>query len=185
MPSVDRTKRIDERPSAYWRARSSRTMVEFYKYFVDFVNGSGVESILDIGTGPTLYLNDLNIQDITGIDLLTYDDYELLKPNIKTIKGNFVKSSTIEDRKYDIVSSLQTIEHIENKVEFIKKCFRIANKYVIISFPYMWDTKKSYDEHRMLDETFMSKLTNEVMDQSIILNKRMICIYKIKKDVKS
>ncbi len=48
------------------------------------------------------------------------------------------------DRKFDIVSAIDILEHLEQPTNAFEKLMELSNKYIIISLPNCYDLKKRY-----------------------------------------
>jgi len=159
----------------YWKSRKE---CNYYKKVLDIINEhKELNSIIDIGSANTELLKDLPFEDRVCLD------FNKLPENIgiRTIKCDFYK--WVPDKKYDIVTCLQVLEHLESPEDFAKKLFALSNNIVIISVPYMWP--KGFCIHHLQDpvsEIDIAKWTGRECDESYIIEdsgvKIIICVYK-------
>ena len=54
--------------------------------------------------------------------------------NISAVTGD-IRSLTLPDKSYDVVTMLEVLEHISDPVKAVRSAVRIARKYVVISVP--------------------------------------------------
>ena len=132
----------------YWN-RANKSL--YYAEAIELIESLKVKSLLDVGTGPTSYLNYIAGMEVTALDKEDWGTWKDLNKDIKQIHADFLDGA--DHGKYDIVSSLQTLEHIDDLSRrfFINQLFKHANKYVLITVPYKW--KKSFTPgHVGIDE---------------------------------
>lgn len=95
-----------------------------------------MQTILDVGCGNGFLTNVLaksNYERLVGFDCSN----EALKHlNTETILGN-ISSLPFEDKSFDLVTCLETIEHLteDDYLKGITEIQRVAKKYIIISVP--------------------------------------------------
>ncbi|TXB63793.1 class I SAM-dependent methyltransferase [Phaeodactylibacter luteus] len=80
-----------------------------------------VKSVLDIGTGLGTWLDvflENNINDVLGIDG-AYVDKKLLSIPLKYFKEYDLRTKLDLDKQFDLVVSLEVVEHIDGKYEDI------------------------------------------------------------------
>src|SRR3989344_1546640 len=110
------------------KTKGERLMEKRHKYVASIARGR----ILDIGfaDNPNIYLKG----DVVGLDRKKVDTP---KNYSKTIFSDFNKLEIKAGRLFDTVTALEFIEHIENPVEFFKKCsaFLKQGGLLIISTP--------------------------------------------------
>lgn len=94
------------------------------KNFGEFLNGS----VLDVGCGNS-NLRQLLSGQYTGIDLFGNPD----------IIVNLEKRLPFEDKSYDTIVALDVLEHVDRLHYLIDEICRVSRKYVIISFPNMYE----------------------------------------------
>jgi len=139
-------------------------------YIAKFIQAIGASSlkVLDVGGRGGLLKNFLNsTTDLTVLDLMKNDFSEK-----NYIVGNILDSK-IPDRSFDVVTSSDLLEHINEKdrPRALKEMFRISKDLVIIAAPFYSDNterteraanefyKRLYDEdHPWLKEHFESVL---------------------------
>jgi hypothetical protein len=159
---------------SYWKSRKE---YNYYKKVLEIINiYSNYESIIDVGGRDTEILKDLSFRDIACLDLNKLPEND----RIRTIKCDFYK--WIPDKKYDIVTCLQVLEHLDDPGTFAKKLFELSNKLVIISVPYKWP--KGFCKYHLQDpvsEDDIFKWTGKSYNESYIIEdasvKRIVCVY--------
>ena len=139
-------------------------------------------SIIDIGGWRGSFVERTKIPNKTILDL---HKMKQKNDNIKRISADFLKYKT--NIKYDIVTCLQVLEHINDKNVglFAKKLFELAARCVIISVPYKW--KKEYCKWHLQDPIDEKKLFSWTLktpnNQYIITEKngiqRLIAVYNL------
>ena len=118
---------------------------EFFNLFVFNTKYSNKKTIIDIGTTPSLEIEQ-NIflektKDNFGLTCLSDQDCSILLKKYKNIKNILVgdgKNTKLENNSFDIVHSNATIEHVgsfEDQISFIKEMVRISKGYVFIQTP--------------------------------------------------
>ena len=161
----------------------SRAHLLYYKKVLSIIENNrkqySYNSIIDVGGWKGAFVKSTQIPNKTILDLhkMEKDD------NITRITANFLTHNT--DIKYDIVTCLQVLEHIDddNVEAFAKKLFELGGKCVIISVPYKW--RKGASKHHLQDPVDEKKLfswTSIVPDNQYIVTdnnrNRLIAAYK-------
>ena len=139
-----------------------------------------VNSIIDVGGWRGEFIKNTNIKGKTIIDLHKIKNES---DGITRISDNFLTHSF--KKKYNIVTCLQVLEHIDNKnvINFAQKLFSISNKYVIISVPYKW-RKEACKWHLQdpVDHAKLFKWTSRTPFETFIVKDtatRLIAVYKV------
>ncbi len=113
-----------------------------------------VKTILELGCGKGDFADLVNKDhqfDITGVDI--FEPYlKICKERgkySKLMKKDLCKRLNIEDKSFDVVVCLQTIEHMDKKagLELFTKMEKIAKKIVIVSTPLGECLQKEYDNN--------------------------------------
>lgn len=96
-------------------------------------------NILDIGCGlgwGTNFLSSKSEGNVIGvdIDLSTIRKAKKKYENIDFILCN-ASNLPFKDESFEIIVSIENIEHIENQVDYIKEIYRIATSSLIITTP--------------------------------------------------
>ena len=109
-----------------WFLHPNYKLFEFIRRRIFQENSSKVFKVLDVGCGngdlQKYFVAKGEKAELVGIDLAKNDKFS----GIKFIRGNFF---TYEIRKiFDAVSTLGTIEHIENPILFVKKIRGLLNR---------------------------------------------------------
>ena len=139
-------------------------------------------SLIDIGGWKGSFVERIKIPDRTILDLHKMEQKD---DNIKRISTNFLTYKT--DIRYDIVTCLQVLEHIDDKYVglFTKKLFEMAKRYVIISVPYKW--KKGACKWHLqdpIDEKKLFSWTKKTPNNQYIITEkngiqRLIAVYNL------
>jgi hypothetical protein len=117
----------------------------FFKILKEKTKYSNKNSIIDIGTTPSLY-SDQNIilhriKNNKNVCILSNLDCKIILkkfPNIIKFYHQDARNINIPKNSFDIVHSNATIEHVgsyKNQLNFVKECLRISKKYVFITTP--------------------------------------------------
>lgn len=115
------------------------------KIFFKKISYTNSKTILDIGTTPSpemehnILLNKtLHNHNITCLSNLDCNSLKKKFPNIKKFIIGDGKKTRLPNKKFNIVYSSATIEHVgsfSNQVKFVKECCRLANQSVFITTP--------------------------------------------------
>lgn len=139
-------------------------IMNYHKFFVDNVDSS--DEILDIGHGNGMLAKSIakKARSITGIDI-NYKGTKDVSENLTFIKGD----ATIYDfkKKYNKIILSNVLEHIENRIDFLKKLHGISNT-IIIRVPMEdrdWATvyKKEMGFEYKLDKTHFIEYTLDTL----------------------
>lgn len=181
---------------------------KIYKIFESVVKLNQNESLLDVGTAPTIDVNhNLILQKLKNnkhISCLSDVDCNILKevyPNVKEFLIGTGINIKLNSNTYDVVYSSATIEHVgsfENQLLFVSECFRLSKRAVFITtpnryFPLDFHTKIPLIHYlpkkvhrfilRLFGLNFYSKESNlnllSISDLIYICNKLEIKNYKI------
>lgn len=128
-------------------AQSISFYMDIAAYLAEHLDGWHTLSLLDIGprTGAGLAMlrlmhhplsySRIKLDPVTGIDLdSAFKETALrLYPDIEPLCGD---AFAIVDRKWDLVISSHTIEHVADPAAFLQKAEGLANKGVIIACPF-------------------------------------------------
>lgn len=122
------------------------------KIVLGFLKAIHPESLLDIGSGRGVFLFpllcELGYLDITSVEILT-KRAELLKNisdggiNNLTIINSDITSIKLE-KKYDVVTMLEVLEHIPNVTKAIENAINLANNYIVITVPSKKDNNPEH-----------------------------------------
>lgn len=118
---------------------------KFFNHFKNLTEYNNDQSLLDIGTTPSLDSEQNVILEKTknnkNITCLSDQDCNILEkkyPNInKFIIGNGINTN-LKDMSFDIVHSNATLEHVgsyDNQIAFVKEAWRLSKNYVFIQTP--------------------------------------------------
>lgn len=108
-------------------------LMEYHKFFVDNINSNDI--VLDIGCGNGALTYDIakKAKNVIGIDLnknnIAIAKEKYPAPNTEYIVGDV--TGELPNKKFDVVILSNVLEHIENRVEFLKKIKDLAPKILI------------------------------------------------------
>ena len=117
----------------------------FFKHFIHFTEYNDNQSLLDIGTTPSLDIEQNIILEKTknnkNITCLSDQDCSILEKKYPNIKDFIIGDGTntdFKDMSFDIVHSNATLEHVgsyNNQITFVKEAWRVSKKHVFIQTP--------------------------------------------------
>jgi len=143
------------------------------------------KTLLDVGAGPTLYLNEYNIWDIVAVDKEQWPIHKLLQNHIHIVQQPFEEYHA--PRTFDVVQCLQTLEHIaeEHKPAFVANLRKHCEGILVVSLPFRWTAAQTrWKNHIGIDEATIKRWIGEdPMDSSIVTEnsggKRIINVYRV------
>jgi len=125
-----------------------------YKFVFEQISKQYPKKILDVGTGltslPHLMANCGCA--VTAIDnIQDYWDHNLFNRHYYVKNDNVIKPKLND--KFDLITCISTLEHIENYNKAVESMFSLLNNggYLILTFPY--NEKKYVDNVYALDES--------------------------------
>lgn len=130
----------------YWEQKRHRNK-NYYGKATEFVKkyAPNATSMIDIGNRGCEYIYEWSwiaektVLDISG-QIYNLDD------SVKKVQEDFLVWRP--DREYDLVTCLQTLEHVQDPVPFVKKLREIQKDILIVSLPYLWPANKAPFEHK-------------------------------------
>lgn len=161
----------------YWHKRQHMLYYQAVKALVVDL-GKGATSAVDVGSAGCPFLDWLPHAAVrTSVDWGT----PYRGPGVTPVKADFLTWEP--DRRYDIVTCLQVLEHIPDAKAFAQKLLAIGDT-VIISVPYKWEpgrvrthVQDPVDEEKVLSwfgrEPNFSYICREVKNDS----ERLIHVY--------
>lgn len=108
-------------------------IMNYHKFFVNNVNGNDI--VLDIGCGNGALSYDVakKAKKVVGIDLneknISFAKERYSKENIEYLCRDALKD--LPGEKFDVIIMSNVLDHIENRVEFLKKLREKAVKFLI------------------------------------------------------
>lgn len=112
----------------------------FYNKVYSFLKPLKIESILDVGCGEGITLDNFKKKGIGkklyGID---YSDEALkigkkIYPDLNLKKGD-IYAIKEKDNSYDLVMATEVLEHLEDPEKALNELIRVSKKYVLLSVP--------------------------------------------------
>lgn len=148
-------------------------LIDYHKFFLD--NISKDDEVLDIGCGNGALAYDVakKAKFVTGIDIsdknINKAKNKYILSNIKYIRGDATKDLNRE--KFNVIIVSNVLEHIEDRVSFMKSIKGLASKYLIRvpMFDRDWVTlyKKELGIEWRLDLTHYTEFTKKSFEQEI------------------
>lgn len=113
---------------SYWDGRKD---LNYYRVVKEWLEQIDYQSIIDVGCADTPVVTWGNFQRRTAVNNREFPMLE----GVECIEGDWMKL----DRKADVITCLQVIEHFETDYlkDFVAKIFD-NSKVAIISVPYLW-----------------------------------------------
>jgi hypothetical protein len=133
----------------YWEERKNILYYQVVRILVDDI-GQGAASIIDVGSAGCPYVDWFpSIPIRSSIDLRR----PYVASGVRSFTGDFLDWEP--DRRYDVVTCLQVLEHVPNAASFAQKLLSIGNT-VVVSVPYKWPEGHTKSHvHDPVDETKM------------------------------
>lgn len=150
---------------------SKHRHIRYDQYFIKNIKPG--DSVLDIGCGNGFLdyqiINRVKVGKLTGIDIskesIQFAKEHYKSPNLQFIQGNALKK--FPDGKFDVIILSNVIEHIEERVGFLKDIIsKIQPKRFLIRVPMFerdWRVplKRELDINYLLDPTHYIEYTKE------------------------
>jgi SAM-dependent methyltransferase len=148
-------------------------LMDYHKFFMDNVRPN--DMVLDIGCGNGSLTYDIakKAKKVTGIDLngnnMKIAQKVFSSPNIEYVIGD---ATTYDfDKNFDVIILSNVLEHIDYRIEFLKKMVDIAPK-ILIRVPMItrdWLTlyKKELGIEWRLDPTHYTEYTLESLSEEL------------------
>lgn len=150
-------------------------LIGYHKFFVD--NVSLNDSVLDIGCGNGSLAYDVasKAKYVTGIDIseknINKAQSKNSRPNMKYVIGDATKD--LGEEKFDTIILSNVLEHIEDRIRFMKSIQGLASKYLIRvpMFDRDWIPlyKKELGVEWRLDLTHYTEFTKLSFEKEITL----------------
>lgn len=117
--------------NAYWSSRRELLYYQVVRQLIEGL-GAGAQSMLDVGSKGCPYLDWFPaIPHRVSVDI----EEPATGNGIVAVTADFLKWQP--DRRFDIVTCLQVLEHIEDPKAFAQKLLA-AGRTVIVSVPHAW-----------------------------------------------
>jgi len=161
-------------------------LIGYHKFFLD--NISPDNKVLDIGCGNGALAYDLagKAKLVVGIDIVLENILKAKtkynRSNIKYIVGDVTKD--LNGERFDVIILSNVLEHINDRIGFLKKISTLADKYLIRvpMFDRDWLPlyKKELDVEWRLDKTHFIEYTEDSFKQEMAIAGYKINNYIIK-----
>ena len=136
-----------------YRFKNTHDTLPRVKMVLSFLKSIEMDTLLDIGSGRGVFLwpclQAFPQLAVTGLDILPHRVQML-----RTVRaGGWAKldamvgdicSAPIGDKRYDVVTLLEVLEHIPDPFSAVCAAMRIARKYVVVSVPSKPDTNPEH-----------------------------------------
>lgn len=141
-------------------------IMKYHDFFVDNVKTS--DRVLDIGCGIGLVARDLSKKAayVTGIDTLPKSIAEAKRRNLDQQNITFILGDATTyafKEKFDVITLSNVLEHIKNRVDFLKGIRSLAPKFLVripmINRDWLTLYKKSIGAEWRLDSTHYTEYT--------------------------
>lgn len=166
---------------SYWeRRRDARYYAAVRERLVELAPAS----VLDVGTGPTLYCNDWPVPAITAFDITVPPCWRQLGRHVRRVVGPSLDAVVIPP--HEGVTCLQTLEHVAaaERSAFVAALFAHATAWVLITVPFRW-TKSRFPNHVGIDEEVLTGwVDGRVADEREVIREpagteRLLALYRI------
>ena len=115
----------------YWAKRSDMLYYRYVDYVMRVV-ATDARSLIDVGTGGCPYLEWFDwIPDRVSFDLRS----PYRSPTVRGLEGDIVSHRF--ERRFDVCTCLQVLEHVPEVVPFARRLQEIA-RTLVVSVPYRW-----------------------------------------------
>lgn len=146
-------------------------LINYKQFFTENLNPK--ENILDIGCGNGFLSYEVVSKvpevKVLGIELdkrnIEYAQKHFVHPNLTFVQGDAIKE--LPDKKFNVIILSNVLEHIENRVDFLKDIvFKLNPSRLLIRVPLFereWRTalKKELGVDYRLDDTHFIEYTTE------------------------
>lgn len=141
----------DDAANKYWEARKDILYYQVVRTITSHI-GRKAGSIVDIGSAGCPYLDWFSSIPVrTSLDLKR----PYVAPGVTSHTGDFL--TWVPDRRYNIVTCLQVLEHVPDASSFAKRLLALGDT-IVVSVPYKWPAGKTkthvhdpVDEAKLLD----------------------------------
>jgi len=181
MDKMNITERLDETDSNNeWLLNYHKSI---YNYILPFVKN---RKVLDIACGFGFAANiysDNGASSVIGVDIseevISAAKIRCGNRNITFLQGNAENLAILTSDSFDLLTSVETIEHLNDHVGFIREAYRLLNKegLFIISTPNRLTSNKQNSYHLFL-KYFANPMINNNMPgcSSFILTAKKIVL---------
>lgn len=148
-------------------------ILNYHKFFIDNISQS--DQVLDIGSGNGAVAYDIasKAKKVIGIDIIHENvlrsEKKYHKDNIEFIEGDATTFNFNE--KFDVIVLSNVLEHIEDRVSFLKNIKKLAPKILIrvplITRDWISVWKKENGFSYKLDDTHCIEYTEENFQEEI------------------
>lgn len=172
----------EKRDELYGRFERPSHFIKNEKVFNYIKNNFSPDAgILDVGCASGALLRQLSqagFNNTMGVDIDNYLYFPELASKLKIADLNKEKFP-LDDESADIITALQTMEHLENPFHFIRECERVLKKggHLILSVPNghtIWDKIRFFVKGNLINYNLGNNhiifLTRDVFAKTILKN---------------
>jgi len=140
-------------------------LTKYHEFFINNINSE--DNVLDIGCGNgyNTYKIAEKAGSVVGIDI-DEDNIRLARENFQGDNIEYIKGDAttyLFKEKFDVIILSNVLEHIENRIDFLKQIRKLGKKFLIRVplFDREWLVlyKKEYNIDYMLDNTHCTEYT--------------------------
>lgn len=172
--------------AAYSGTHPKHRIMNYHQFFLDNIKESSC--VLDIGCGKGDVAYDLSkkAQKVVGIDISTKNIETCKKRysrhNLEFVLGDATKHDF--ESKFDIIVLSNVLEHIENRIDFLKKLSDIAPSLLIrvplITRDWISVYKKEIGQEYRLSKDHYIEYTEEIFQEEMESSRLKIDKYYVK-----
>ena len=161
---------------SYHNSRKKMVYIKALKQILHIICDEKQESIIDIGSNGVDLISFLPIKTKVSLDIVN----PIKNDKVIGLKQDFFTYKP--DRKFDIVTCFQVIEHIQEAKSFTQKLLKTGN-IIVISLPYKWKNGAcEYHCQDPIDETKILSWTQVEPEHVFYCHEtdnsvRIICLY--------
>jgi 2-polyprenyl-3-methyl-5-hydroxy-6-metoxy-1,4-benzoquinol methylase len=155
-------------------------IINYHQFFVDNIDPS--DEILDIGHGNGMLAKSVakKAKSVVGIDI-NYPQKEKVEGNLTLLQGDATTYNF--NKKIDKIILSNVLEHIENRIDFLKKLHNISDTILIrvpmINRDWVVLYKKEMGVGYKLDKTHFIEYTEESLNEELEKSNWKLGSYKV------
>jgi 2-polyprenyl-3-methyl-5-hydroxy-6-metoxy-1,4-benzoquinol methylase len=160
----------------YLKDTSTKSTIGSVKDLIELINKNNIKSVLEVGCGRGDLLryikNNTDIEIIKGIDIHNLDMNDIFYQKINILDSN--DFNKIKKEQYDLIISINVLEHIHNPFDFVSRMKKILNKngylYLVApSFKSLWmpDSMNFYGDYTHIRPFSQKGMKRLLMDNNM------------------